>query len=198
MIRIGLVVEGKGEVEAFPLLLRRILEENQIWDIEFKRPVRLDRGKLVKEPELDRAVRLAIELNQRQGPVLVCADADDDCPAVLGPRLKAVAQRSAGDDVPVIVILANREFETWFLAGASSLCGKAGLRPSLQFVDEPESVRGAKEWLTKNMSSGRIYSPTVDQARLTALLDISAARRSASFDRCCREILRVCLQYGSR
>jgi hypothetical protein len=78
---------------------------------------------------------------------LVLLDADDDCPAELGPGLLGRA-RMAQAALPVSIVLANREFEAWFLAGAPSLSGQRGLAPGLQVPAEPEKPRDCKGWLT--------------------------------------------------
>jgi hypothetical protein len=99
--------------------------------------------------------------------------------------------------VPVSIILPQREFESWFLTAASSLVGQRGLREDITPPDNPEFIRGAKEWLTRHMTPGRVYAPTVDQASLTQALDLQQARRCRSFDRCWREIARVCANFAS-
>jgi len=192
MIRLGLVVEGEGELEAFPLLLRRMLADEHIWNAEVTSPVRLDRGQFRQAHELQRAVRFALAANRREGPVVVLGDADDDCPAKLGPDLRGVAQAVAGS-IPVAIVLANREFEAWFLAGAESLRGKRGISLDFSYVEDPEARRNAKSILTKSMH-GRVYKPRVDQA-LAAVIDLAQARRARSFDRCCREVVRVCHEF---
>ena len=59
-VRIASVVEGHGEVEAVPLLLRRFAAQ---WDpsvsFEALKPVRIARSKLLKQGELERAIELA-------------------------------------------------------------------------------------------------------------------------------------------
>jgi len=80
------------------------------------------------------------------------------------------------------------EFESWFLASARSLRGRRGLPQDLEPPDQPEEIRGAKEWLSNHIPGGA-YAPTVDQASLTHALDLTLARRAASFDKCYREIV---------
>ena len=96
--------------------------------------------------------------------------------------------RLARADLPSSVVLAKREFESWFLASAESLRGNRGLPEGLESPEQPEEVAGAKEWLTNNMFGGT-YASTVDQASLTNALDFTLARRAESFDKCYREIL---------
>jgi hypothetical protein len=78
-------------------------------------------------------------------------------------------------DLPVFVILAQREFECWFLAAAESIRGKRGLPADLAPPQDPEAVREAKGWLRDRMQ-GRVYSETIDQPALAAVFDLNQAR----------------------
>lgn len=181
-LHIACVVEGKGEELAIRELLQRIalrFAPGRV-HVEVSRPLRFSRDKLVRqEDELIRAVELAsFKLRQvalpDQGLLLVLLDADDDCPAEIGPRLLA----SAGGRLPSVdieVSLAMREFEAWFLAAAPSLAGQRGLPEGLARPDQPESIRGAKEWLRKKMPRGHTYSPTIDQPAFVRIFDLDEA-----------------------
>lgn len=186
------IVEGHGEVEAVPVLLRRVagrLDPNR--SVEVRRPIRVNRGTLVKQPELSRYVDLAGRMHGGLGATLVLVDADDDCAATMGPELQSWA-RAARPDVAVAVVLAVHEYEGWFLASASSIAGHRGLPADLAAPDEPESVRDAKGWLQRRRTDGLAYAPTVDQPALSARFDIDAARAMApSFDKLCRELRRL-------
>ena len=83
-MKIQPIVEGHGEVKAAPELLRRLIAEAQLWDVEVGRPIRMSRSRLVRETELKRAVRLAL-LQPDCSAVLVLFDGNSDCPAELGP-----------------------------------------------------------------------------------------------------------------
>ncbi|WP_395140365.1 hypothetical protein [Armatimonas sp.] len=75
-------------------------------------------------------------------------------------------------------MLANREYEGWFLAASESL----GMPP----CENPEAIREAKGWIKRERGT---YSPTVDQASLTTKFDLTVAReRADSFDKFCREV----------
>ncbi len=99
-----------------------------------------------------------------------------------------MARALSHGDLPIVVILARREFEAWFLAAAESLRDKGRLPDDLESPADPESIRGAKEWLSDRMPIGRSYAETTDQPALTADFDMRAARRADSFDKCYREI----------
>ena len=55
------IVEGYGEVEAFPVLLRRFVEETQAWTVNIGRPIRRARAQLVQKTGVEQAVRLALK-----------------------------------------------------------------------------------------------------------------------------------------
>ena len=62
--------------------------------------------------------------------------------------------------------------------------------------DNPEEIRGAKEWLSRHMPPHRPYAATTDQPAMTQAFDMVEARVADSFDKCYREIerlIRACL-----
>ena len=185
--RIVAIVEGKGEVQAVPVLLRRITQELGQYP-EILPPLRIPKTRLMKEGELERAVRAAGAIGGPGAAILVLVDADEDCPGTLGPTLLSRACR-ARPDRQIRVVLAKTEFEAWFLAAAESLRGKRGLRGDLQPPKNPEAVSGAKEWLRRNADTGFSYRPTLDQPALTQLFSLDQARRAPSFDKLWRDIL---------
>lgn len=190
-VQIGCIVEGHGEVEAVPILIRRVAGQlHPGMSIDMPRPIRVPATKLVKPGELERAVELAARKIGGHGAVFIIIDSDDDCPAQLGPALLERALRVRGN-LPIAVVLAKREFESWFLAAAESLRGHRGLAAALQPPPHPEAVRGAKAWLSQRMESGRAYSETLDQPALAARFDMDLARRADSFDKCYRDIARL-------
>ncbi len=196
---ISCVVEGHGDALAVPVLIRHLVghwqsagEFGHVHHVDVLVTQRVHRNKVVKDGQVERAVLFAAaRQGKKPGGVLVLLDADDDCPATLGPEILQRA-RLARDDVPVAVVLANREYEAWFLASTSSMAGRRGLSVALEPPVDPEAVQGAKEWLADRMPSGRAYSETVDQPALSACIDIPTARRhSRSFDKLCREVERL-------
>ena len=189
IVRIGCIVEGHGEVEAVPTLITRIaanLYPELV--IVIPHPIRVSRSKVVQKNELERVVELAARQISGQGAIFIILDSDDDCPAQLGPVLlcRALQVRS---DLPIAVVLAKHEFESWFLAAAESLSGHRGLKNDLQSPSNPEAISGAKEWLSQRMEGTGKYRPTVDQRELTAHFDLDQARHVDSFDKCYRDIV---------
>ena len=190
-VKIGCVVEGKSEVAAVPILIRRVaaIHYPELATV-IPTPIRIPRNKVFRTGELERAVALASQNIGRQGAIFIILDSDDDCPAELGPALlHRISQ--VFRNVPIAVVLAKHEFEAWFLASAESLRGRRGLRKDLNSPDNPEAIRGAKEWLRQQMQSGRTYRETRDQPALAALFDLEQARRADSFDKCYRDIVRL-------
>lgn len=88
------IVEGHGEVEALPVLLRRLVTEAQVWSINIGRPIRRKRNQLMSEAEVNTAVKLA-RLQSECCAVLILFDGDSDCPAELGPQVQHWAAASA-------------------------------------------------------------------------------------------------------
>lgn len=189
--KISCIVEGHGDVKAVPVLIRRIAQNlYPELPIIIKSPIRAPRDKIVKEGELERKVELAAEKIEGQGVIFIILDSDKDCPAELGPALLRRASQTRSD-LPIAVVLAKYEFEAWFLAAAESLRGRRGLRNDLHSPNDPEAIRGAKEWLSHRMEDSKTYSETIDQPALTALFDFEQARQTDSFDKCYREIIRL-------
>ncbi len=194
------IVEGHGEVESAPLLLRRLAAEirPQHW-IDASYPFRVPRDKLLKPGQLERYFRFAAAQAARGG-VLILIDAEDPdsgCPAKLRPliqeRITAIR-----NDTPTLIVIAKNEYEAWFLAAAESLRGQRGLRNDLGPRPNAEVIRGAKEWIQVRMEAGNRYSETVDQPALTAIFDLQSARQSPSFDRFYRRFGGFCDQIAQR
>lgn len=86
-VKIQTIVEGHGDVAAFPVLLRRLVLAAEVWEVEVGKPIRRPRSRLVDETGVRQAVRLAA-LQTDCGAVLILLDGDDDCPADLGPTVQ--------------------------------------------------------------------------------------------------------------
>lgn len=137
---------------------------------------------------MERAVRGAANEAGPDGRIFILIDADDVCPATMGPRLQERAEQARPDRVSGVV-LAKFELESWFLAAGISLRGVRDLPMDLEAPADPESIRDAKGWLGKQMN--RTYSETLDQPALAAQFDLAQARAAPSFDKCYRELTRL-------
>lgn len=195
-LRVVPIVEGHGEYEAVRVLLQRVWTELLGGEyLHVLRPIRQHRDKLIKPEELEKAVKLAAlklaEPSLVPDPwlILVIIDAEKDCPAELGPKLLAIAQH-ARSDLDISCVLANVEYETWFVAAAGSLSDYLNLAETEAAPELPEGARAGKSWVGRHFK-GIKYSETVDQPAMTARMDLALCRRrSPSFDKLCRELER--------
>lgn len=197
-LRIAAIVEGHGNREAVPMLIRRVAAciDPSIY-LHIHPVLRVSGPKLRRAGEVERVVGLAAKTVAPDAAVIILVDCDDGCPALEAPGLMARA-RSVRPDLITTVVLAKREFEGWFLAAAKSLRGCRGLSETLEPPPDPEGIRDAKGWLTDHMPPGRIYRETEHQAALSARFDLGAARNAPSFDKCYREIERLVRQRRQR
>lgn len=198
-VRLTVIVTGHGEKAAVPILVRRIaMETDPTLSVEISDVLHVPESSLRQAGQLERHVERAARLLQGPGGVLIVLDCDWEggCPAREGPALLARA-RQTRPDTPIAVVLAKQEFEAWFLAAAESLRGKRGLSDTLTAPADPEAIRGAKEWLRKQMPLNRAYAETTDQPALTATFDLQMARRADSFDKFYRDVTAILLALSS-
>jgi Domain of unknown function (DUF4276) len=186
-VTLGLIVEGHGEEQAAPILVRRIARASRFHASIRCRTWRVKKSAFVQSGEFERVIEAITRIIGRSRPILVLLDADDDCPRDLADDLKARCHL-AHPDVLISVVIAKKEYEAWFLAAAKSLAGKRGLAERVDPPDDPESIRGAKEWLTTRMPSDQSYSATRHQAAYSELMDLSEARRAPSFRKFEKEV----------
>lgn len=193
MKRLVLFVEGEGEAHAVPMLVKRLLTEQNAWDA-----VSLDEdtfrvgevNKLVKDEYREWQRKLAASSKRRNvGGVLLVLDGDVKkvgtepfCAAIVAKSLarRAVAV-GGGTKFSVAVVFARQEYESWLIAGIESFAGRC--LPDGRVIpaevkspegDLEESPRNAKGWLNDIIEGG--YKPTRDQAVLTTLLDLQMVR----------------------
>ncbi|MGP0064681.1 MAG: DUF4276 family protein [Isosphaeraceae bacterium] len=193
MRRLILFVEGEGEADAVPTLVRRLLTEKGDWhdillDNNSFRVGSVD--KLIKEDFHNWKRDLEASLKRSNvGGVLLILDGDiakvggkPFCAASLARSLAGAAMHvGAGRTFSVAVDFARQEYETWLIAGIASLAGR---RLSDGRLIDPDAKapegdleagpRDAKGWLGAIVDGG--YKPTRDQAVLTRLVDLEAIR----------------------
>jgi hypothetical protein len=184
------IVEGHSEAEAVPVLLRRLLVRLECPEVQIARPFRVSRLKMVRPGEIERAVLQGVRDRGKVTSVLVILDSDDDDPAQLEKLLTGRCQQTIS--LPVAVVAARRELESWFLGSKDSLRNVRGIRADAKAPDDPESIRGAKERLTRNMKAGRRYLEVDDQPVFAARMDLDLALgRCLSFQRLATELERI-------
>ena len=186
MVYIVPIVSGHGEVKAVPTLLYRVAGMGSA--LRVHEPVfRVHENKFINDFKYfnDRFEAAAIRAAMNQGMILIILDCEDDCPAVIGPKLRQWA-KTARSDVTVLVVLAYREFETWFVTAAKSLAGHFSWPRNVEPPPDPERIRGAKEWLSRHM--GETYVEVTHQLDFTRRFDLDQARSNPSFDRFYRRI----------
>ncbi len=183
------IVEGHGEVQALPVLLRRFAAELVPTPLLRLNPaLRVKAGSFVNDPDyFRRHIELAAR-KAKQWPnscVLIVLDCEDGCPRKLGPELLSRA-KACRPDVTILVVLAYREFESWFLASARSLRGICGLPTDLEPPIDPESLRDAKGWLSAHMRQP--YNEPDHQPKLTAAFSFDEALAAKSFTRSLKKL----------
>lgn len=175
------IVEGHGEVEAVPLLIRRVLHEIcQRYEWEVEKPVRAG-GLYSFQKRLNQYLQYALQ--GEYDAVLVLLDLEDGCPREVACHL-AKQVHALSPRKPVAIVLAHREYEGWFLADVESLAGEFDLPKDLRYEGDPEGIRDAKGWLSSHMPSGKVYKETFHQAKMTSRLNLERVQqRSRSFRR---------------
>jgi hypothetical protein len=191
------IVEGDAEVEAVPLLLRKVLHGHDIYDVGIARAKNAHgvgnlRAQGGDRNYLEKFLRYACtEPQARAVLVLLDADSDRDCPPRLARSLAARA-RTLSLPLPVAVVVASPGYESWLIAGVDRLAGRelvcAGgtRRPGISIAatleGDPEAVADPKGWLSDRMPPGTSYKETMDQPAMTARIDVhDVAARSRSF-----------------
>jgi hypothetical protein len=189
------IVEGHGEVSAVPILVRKLGELMGLPYVQVASPIRRPRSKLVQESGLQQAIELA-KIQPGCRGILVLLDADDDCPKTIAPILQTIA-KSAAQPLPCAVVLAKKEYETWFLACVESLRKRRRISAAAVYEKAPEDVRDAKTALESLMGPGGKYLETSDQAALTAVADWAMAyERSRSFRKMAKEARKLFMAAG--
>ena len=166
------IVEGPGDELAIPVLIRRILSEHVgCRNPLVLRPYKVDRGQMVQEHKCKHYLTIS-QLDPRVDYVVQVLDADDDCAKDLNERLigwSATSVYRTGFDLIVI----EKEFECWMLAGIVSLRGVRRISEDAEPPVNANLIRGAKGRLDKFMPKNTPYSETADQAALAAVVDLN-------------------------
>lgn len=182
MSHIALILEGLGDIEAYPALIGKV-GQTLHQPYFAPQPIRAGGAERLRQPgQLERFVEMAATRSQAEA-VLVAVDLDDGCCVEWHEefvrRSEEIADRYAK---PVRVCFAIREFECWFLEDLDHLRAVA---PEYDWRSDfscanPSAVRGAKEALQAAMKAR--YKASTDQAVLAKKLDAPRLyQRSRSF-----------------
>lgn len=145
-----------------------------------------------------------IALLDNPDAILILIDADKECiqrrgREGLGPELLR-RSLTVSRGIPVAVVVADREFEAWFIAATERLRASGHFVPAATFAvnTQIEQIASCKGRMLKLL--GRTYSPAADQHRLAADLPFTQTmtRRSRSFGKLLRELERLCREARHR
>lgn len=183
MRKLHLLVEGAGDAQAAPVLLRRLLHETHgryDWLVESKHVMQVH--SLVR---LQKDLYKYIEHLRGKDcdGAMILLDLEDQLPCQEAPALAEAIAALQPLPFPVVVVFACKEYEAWFLASMASLAaGSALFADGLTYPNDPEAKRGAKEWLDRHMPTTK-YKEVLHQEQFTYLLDFEQARCALSFCR---------------
>lgn len=186
------IIEGHGEEEALRVLINTIIAATNSYVYPLiVAPYRVPWGTLVNvEGELERYAAMAIRDGGPHTRLIVVLDADDRCPAELGPMLLGRLNARFPNN-PASVNVADREYESWFMASAESIARHVGSTHIFELPSPIETIRDARGWIGRNILH-RSYKETADQASFSSRIDVPIARgRSHSFNRLCLEVHRL-------
>lgn len=184
------VVEGAGDVSAFPSLLGRIL-----WERYERTDVIVAQGNMVVrangrqnlENKLEKFLGHALN-KPNCDAILVLLDTDGECPVELAQRLLQRCEQM-GLMRPLEIVCAHWSYESWFLASMDTIKGQRGIPDTAALSQEAEGIPNPKQWLTNQMPHGQAYKETLHQASLSSFIDIEMAyRNSRSFRRLCHAL----------
>jgi hypothetical protein len=208
------IVEGRGELDAVPILIRGWLRFRRYRNVEVHPdgPVYAGgKGNFAAAYDgvagrgVEHFTRLA--WLRRPDVILILLDADEDCPATLAAALLARARTQVPHDCPIGIVIANREYEAWFLAAFATAKFRQALEEqgyrlrqrSLPRGMDVEAVADCKRRIetlvvfekggSTSPQPGR-YRETIHQAALTRILPFTRgmARRSRSFRKLVKEL----------
>jgi hypothetical protein len=186
--RLVLFVEGQGDRDAAPVLVKQLLTERNAWAhlaLDPNPPFVVGEvgGLLSKDGEEWKRLLGAAAWKPALGAVLLLLDGDagrvgqeEFCAGRFAARLASLAgEVGAGTVFSVAVVFACKEFESWLLSCADRLAGlplpdgRPGLRAgTLAPPDVERGPRDAKGWMADHCVEG--YRPTRDQKLFVELM----------------------------
>ncbi|MCS7305590.1 MAG: DUF4276 family protein [Thermoguttaceae bacterium] len=211
--RLVLMVEGEGDVEAVPMLVKRLLAKLGAFDLLSLAPHPIRVGtysKICKDRFADWRRYLNVCRKRRDfGAALLLLDGDSHCIWTRQGPLKEEGKKKpfcamqaaqilaeeaqaegAGSLFSVAVVFACQEFESWLIAGAESLVGRRFPDGRMVFPDRTPDIPPNPEIAPRDAKSWlgkRIptgYNAPRDQANLAEMVDLELIRpRMRSFRR---------------
>ena len=185
MPTLHLLVEGEGDIQAAPILLRRLLQEQHgryDWQVDPKHTMKVWGLAKLRNRLPDYIEHLRNKSSCHGAMILL--DLEDQLPCEEAPALAEEIAALQPLPFPIVVVFACREYESWFLAGLASIAmGSSHFPDGLTYPNDPEAKRGAKEELDKQMPPLVKYKEVLHQAEFTKLLNFEEARRAPSFRR---------------
>jgi len=173
------IVEGRGEVDAVPCLLNRLVPHLGGTSLRIpKRPYQLDRGQMLQRSCVEKALNhgaywlQSFPAESVRPLILVMFDSDEDLPCELAPRMLDLA-RQLRSDLDISCVIAQREYETWFIAAATSLQQELNAAAEELTTELMRDLSKGKGWIEQRFRTRtRKYAETVDQLKFTRMMDL--------------------------
>ena len=194
-MKIGLIVDGLGEVAALPLLYARIRSPH-----ELLRPIHERRLQPLATPEriafvAARRCQVLVDDGVELIVVLLDRETRDECPGAFASRLQSLIVRQLGiPSVSVAVVLKNRCLENWLVADIACLSSSPRLFADRSRVEQAvpagnaDGIDDALDILHRACGPRGRYGKVEGAKAICTHLDPGrAARNSRSF----RRFLRV-------
>lgn len=169
-MRVQPVVEGHGEEGASQLLIRRVIEERiGSYESQILRPQRRASIESLLARGGESLLRYQRVAERDSDLVLWLLDHDDGCLLESLRAAHGILMRE-GVRVPTAFSFIPKEYETMFLCEAD--CCESYYKISREKFFAGRAARDAKGHISRTLPPGSIYKPTVDQAPLTARLNL--------------------------
>ena len=178
--RVVSIVEGLGEEWAVPRLVERWIRQHRLSETYVAdEPAICAKGvgKIKCAQGLQRGVEYFVKVALARDPhaILIVFDADKECPQrastrrePLGVEILRRARASAPPGVKIAVVVADREFEAWFVEHRHAI-GLA--KPDAWAGEAPvETIADCKKIVGRMLA--RRYDPVVDQPTLATKLPL--------------------------
>lgn len=195
MKKLHLIVEGDGDAEAVPILIRKILAKYELFHILLTKPqISGDVNKSRKR--FDDFFLYALK---NQCPILWVLDCDDKevgCPVEhVNHFATKMNSLYLPNKQPLEFAFFVQEFESLFLAEADALKTYYDLADDCMIDPNAAKRRDAKGEIAKLLPKNRGYKETIDQAKITDRLNLATCNLvSRDYRHLESAVLRLCSQ----